>query len=50
MSTIHSAAPGVPGARRVRHQARESVAVMVVSAAMSVGLAVGLMLLASLRR
>jgi hypothetical protein len=36
--------------RRVRHQARESVAVMIVSAAMSSGVAIGLTLLVGLSR
>lgn len=39
-----------PVARRVRHQAREAVAVMAFSAATSVGLAVGLLLLTNLGR
>jgi len=39
-----------PGARRVRHQAREAVALMAFSAATSVGLAVGLLLITSLGR
>jgi hypothetical protein len=50
MSITHSAAPEDTGVRRVRHQARESVAVMVVSAVMSGGLAVGLTLLVGLSR
>jgi len=39
-----------PVARRVRHQARETIAVMAFSAATSVGLAVGLLLITSLGR
>ena len=39
-----------PAVRRVRHQAREAVAVMAFSAATSVGLAVGLLLITSLGR
>ena len=39
-----------PVVRRVRHQAREAVAVMAFSAATSVGLAVGFLLLTSLGR
>lgn len=39
-----------PVARRVRHQAREAVAVMAFSAATSVGLAVGFLLLTNLGR
>jgi len=39
-----------PVARRVRHQAREAVELMAFSAATSVGLAVGLLLITSLGR
>jgi hypothetical protein len=39
-----------PVVRRVRHQAREALAVMAFSAATSVSLAVGLLLLSSLGR
>jgi len=48
--SITPAAPGVPPVRRVRHQAREVLAVMVFSAATSVGLATCLLLLTSLAR
>jgi hypothetical protein len=39
-----------PVARRVRHQAREAVALMAFSAATSVSLAVALLLISSLAR
>jgi hypothetical protein len=39
-----------PVVRRVRHQAREAVALMAFSAATSAGLAAGLLLLTSLAR
>ncbi|MFC6285599.1 hypothetical protein ACFP3Q_00735 [Nocardioides sp. GCM10027113] len=42
--------PSAPGVRRVRHQARDAVAVMAFSAATSVGLATALLLLTSLAR
>jgi hypothetical protein len=42
MSTIH------PAPRRVRHQAREAVAVMAFSAVISVGLAAALLVLTHL--
>jgi hypothetical protein len=43
-------APGGAGTRRVRDQARETLAVIVFSASCSVGLSVGFVLLASLAR
>jgi hypothetical protein len=43
------AGPPVPGVRRVRHQAREAVAVMVFSAATSLGLASAFLLLPHLQ-
>jgi hypothetical protein len=49
MSTFPAAPPGT-GVRRVRHQARESFAVMATSAGLSATVAVALMLLASLAR
>ena len=39
-----------PAARRVRHQAREAIAVMAFSAATSVGLAVGFLMITNLGR
>jgi hypothetical protein len=48
--SITPPAPVVPAVRRVRHQAREAAAVMAFSAAMSVGVATCLLLLASLAR
>jgi hypothetical protein len=45
-----SMTPTAPAARRVRHQARETAAVMAFSAVTSIGLATTLMLLASLVR
>ena len=39
---------GQPAARRVRHQAREALAVMVFSAATSIGLASALLLITHL--
>ena len=48
MST--SAVPATPAERRVRHQAREVVSLMVFSATVSVGLAAALLLLSSLGR
>jgi hypothetical protein len=45
-----SMTPAAPGVRRVRHQAREVVAVMAFSAATSVGVATCLLLLTSLAR
>lgn len=50
MSTTHTTAPAGTGPRRVRHQARESVLVMALSAALSGGLAGVLLLLAGLSR
>ncbi len=54
MPTAHTAVPGltapVPPVRRVRHQARESVALMAFSAATSFGFAAILLLLVSLGR
>ena len=54
MPTAHTAVPGLtasgPPVRRVRHQARETVAVMAFSAATSVGFAMLLLLLVSLGR
>ena len=47
MSTSTVEAPVV---RRVRHQAREAVAVMAFSAATSLGLAVGFLLITNLGR
>jgi hypothetical protein len=47
MSTI---TPAPPAVRRVRHQAREAVAVMAFSAVTSVGVATCLLLLTSLAR
>lgn len=41
---------GAPRVRRVRHQARETVALMAFSAAMSVGVSAVLLLLMSLGR
>lgn len=46
MSILPSAAP--VGSRRVRHQARESLAVMAVSVGLSVGLVAALTLIATL--
>ncbi len=52
--TAHTAVPGLtagaPPVRRVRHQARETVAVMAFSAVTSVGFAAVLLLLVSLGR
>jgi len=48
--SITPAASGVPPVRRVRHQAREVAALMAFSAAVSVGLATCLLLLATLAR
>lgn len=45
-----SSTPAAPAVRRVRHQAREAVAVMAFSAATSVGVATCLLLLTSLAR
>ncbi len=42
--------PAAPAVRRVRHQAREAVAVMAFSAATSVAVATCLLLLTSLAR
>ena len=50
----HGASPGgslgAPRVRRVRHQARETVALMAFSAATSVGVSVALLLVVSLGR
>jgi hypothetical protein len=48
MSIVVSSTP--PAARRVRHQAREVVAVMAFSLACSVGLTIALVLLMALGR
>lgn len=53
MSTIHSPHPGThspAGEPRVRHQARDALAVMTFSAATSAGLALTLLLLSTLGR
>lgn len=50
MSTVPDVAADVTRVRRVRQEARDSVAVMAVSAGMSVGLATVLLLVASLAR
>jgi hypothetical protein len=50
MSSIPTDAPATGAPRRIRHQARESLAVMVLSAALSGGLAATLTLVASLTR
>lgn len=50
MSTVPTTAPDTTRVPRVREQARESMALMAVSAAMSLGLAAGVTLMVSLSR
>ena len=49
-ATTPPRAEGAPAVRRVRHQARDAATLMVFSAATSVGVATGFLLLALLAR